>query len=89
MKLKPVSIYNKKNYKLIFLGKNFIEKHISSEEFKVEPITVEMLRKAKEFKLGKKHNKEMDTLRKKHAKERQTMQKNHITAVEKLAKGKE
>ena len=48
-----------------------------------------MLRKDKQYKLGKKHNKDMDTLRKKHAKERQTMQKNHITAIEKLAKGKE
>lgn len=59
------------------------------EELKLEPITLEFLRKEKSFKTGKKHQKELDTLRKKHMKERQTMQKNHCSAIEKLTKGKE
>jgi phosphatidylinositol phospholipase C beta len=59
------------------------------DEFKLPPCNYENLRKEKAFKLGKKVNKELDTLRKKHLKDRQTMQKNHCTAIEKLAKGKE
>lgn len=39
--------------------------------------------------MGKKHQKELDTLRKKHTKERQTMQKSHCSAIEKLTRGKE
>lgn len=39
--------------------------------------------------MGKKYQKDLDTLRKKHAKERQTMQKNHCSAFEKLTRGKE
>lgn len=39
--------------------------------------------------MGKKHQKELDTMRKKHAKERQAMQKNHCSAIEKLTRGKE
>lgn len=62
---------------------------ISAEVLKLEPITLESLKKEKGFKLGKKHQKELDTLRKKYAKERQTMQKNHCSAIDKLTKGKE
>jgi len=62
---------------------------ISAEALKLEPITLESLKKEKGFKMGKKHQKELDTMRKKHAKERQAMQKNHCSAIEKLTKGKE
>lgn len=62
---------------------------ISAEALKLEPITLESLKKEKGFKMAKKHQKELDTVRKKHAKERQTMQKNHCSAIEKLTKGKE
>lgn len=62
---------------------------ISVEVLKLEPITLESLKKEKGFKMGKKHQKELDTMRKKHAKERQTMQKNHCSAIEKLTRGKE
>lgn len=62
---------------------------ISAETLKLEPITLESLKREKGFKIGKKHQKELDTLKKKHAKERQTMQKNHCSAIEKLTKGKE
>lgn len=63
-----------------------------TDEWKLEPITYYTLRKEKVFlkgPLGKKQQKELDTLMKKHAKDRQTMQKNHVTAIEKLTKGKE
>lgn len=59
------------------------------EELKLEPITLEFLKKEKGFKIGKKHQKELDAMKKKHMKERQTMQKNHCSAIEKLTKGKE
>ncbi|XP_057321910.1 1-phosphatidylinositol 4,5-bisphosphate phosphodiesterase-like [Microplitis mediator] len=59
------------------------------EEFKPEPLTIDLLRKDKSYKAGKKQNKELDTLRKKHMKERQTMQKNHCAAIDKLIKGKD
>lgn len=59
------------------------------EELKLEPVTLEFLKKEKGFKPGKKHQKELDAMRKKHMKERQTMQKNHCSAIEKLTKGKE
>lgn len=62
---------------------------ISAEALKLEPITLEFLKKEKGFKFGKKYQKELDTMRKKHAKERQTMQKNHCSAIEKLTRGKE
>lgn len=62
---------------------------ISVEALKLEPITLESLKKEKGFKMGKKHQKELDTMRKKHAKERQAMQKNHCSAIEKLIRGKE
>lgn len=62
---------------------------MSTEEFKLEPITLDSLKKEKGFKPGKKHQKELDTMRKKHTKERQTLQKNHCSAIEKLTKGKE
>ncbi|XP_024886920.1 1-phosphatidylinositol 4,5-bisphosphate phosphodiesterase-like [Temnothorax curvispinosus] len=60
-----------------------------AEVLKLEPITLESLKKEKGFKMGKKHQKELDTMRKKHAKERQTMQKNHCSAIEKLTRGKD
>lgn len=60
-----------------------------TEVIKLEPITLDSLKKEKGFKLGKKHQKEFDAMRKKHTKERQTMQKNHCSAMEKLIKGKE
>ncbi|KYM81957.1 1-phosphatidylinositol-4,5-bisphosphate phosphodiesterase [Atta colombica] len=60
-----------------------------AETLKLEPITLESLKREKGFKIGKKHQKELDTLKKKHAKERQTMQKNHCSAIEKLTKGKD
>lgn len=63
--------------------------YIISEALKLEPITLEFLKKEKGFKMGKKHQKELDTLKKKHVKERQTMQKNHCGAIEKLTRGKE
>jgi len=50
---------------------------------------LESLKKEKGFKLGKKHQKELDAMRKKHLKEKQTMQKNHCSTIEKLTKGKE
>ncbi|CAG5089760.1 5-bisphosphate phosphodiesterase (Drosophila melanogaster) [Cotesia congregata] len=59
------------------------------EEFKPDPLTIDLLRKDKSYKAGKKQNKELDTLRKKHMKERQTMQKNHCAAIDKLIKGKD
>lgn len=62
---------------------------ISAEALKLDPITLESLKKEKGFKMGKKHQKELDTMRKKHAKEKQTMQKNHCNAIEKLTRGKE
>lgn len=62
---------------------------ISVEALKLEPVTLESLKKEKGFKLGKKHQKELDTMRKKHFKERQTMQKNHCSVIEKLTRGKE
>ncbi|XP_051174299.1 1-phosphatidylinositol 4,5-bisphosphate phosphodiesterase-like [Leptopilina boulardi] len=65
------------------------EEEAKAKEFKIEPITPETLRREKQFKLGKKHNKDMDTLKKKHAKERQAMQKNHIAAIERISKGKD
>ncbi|XP_020283715.1 1-phosphatidylinositol 4,5-bisphosphate phosphodiesterase-like [Pseudomyrmex gracilis] len=65
------------------------EEEAKKEELKLEPITLESLKKEKNFKLGKKHQKELDTMRKKHLKERQTMQKNHCSAIEKLTKGKD
>ncbi|XP_014229248.1 1-phosphatidylinositol 4,5-bisphosphate phosphodiesterase-like [Trichogramma pretiosum] len=65
------------------------EEKKKKEEFKLPPCNYENLRREKFFKLGKKMNKELDTLRKKHLKERQTMQKNHCTAIEKLTKGKD
>lgn len=58
-------------------------------EFKPEPITLDLLRQDKSYKIGKKQQKEMESLKKKHQKEKQTMQKNHCTAIEKLVKGKE
>lgn len=61
----------------------------ASEEWKPEPITLDVLRREKTFKLGKKQLQEMDKLKKKHLKERQTMQKNHCSAIDKLVKGKE
>ncbi|CAL7933813.1 unnamed protein product [Xylocopa violacea] len=65
------------------------EEKAKREEFKPEPITIETLRKEKSYKLGKKQQKELDTMRKKHLKERQTMQKNHCSAIDKLVKGKD
>ncbi|XP_076765770.1 1-phosphatidylinositol 4,5-bisphosphate phosphodiesterase [Xylocopa sonorina] len=65
------------------------EEKAKKEEFKPEPITIETLRKEKSYKLGKKQQKELDTMRKKHLKERQTMQKNHCSAIDKLVKGKD
>ncbi|XP_015595890.1 1-phosphatidylinositol 4,5-bisphosphate phosphodiesterase [Cephus cinctus] len=66
------------------------EEEAKKEEFKLEPVTVDFLRKDKGFsKTGKKQQKELDTMRKKHLKERQTMQKNHCTAIDKLTKGKD
>lgn len=62
---------------------------ISAEALKLDPITLESLKKEKGFKMGKKHQKELDTMRKKHTKEKQTMQKNHCNAIEKLTRGKE
>lgn len=59
------------------------------EEWKPEPITIDTLKKEKAYKLGKKQQKDLDTMRKKHLKERQTMQKNHCAAIDKLVKGKE
>ncbi|KAK0178655.1 hypothetical protein PV327_007528 [Microctonus hyperodae] len=58
-------------------------------EFKPEPITLNLLRQDKSYKIGKKQQKELESLKKKHLKEKQTMQKNHCTAIEKLAKGKD
>lgn len=69
--------------------KNYIEYYMIPEELKLEPITLESLRKEKGFKVGKKHQKELDAMRKKHLKEKQTMQKNHCSIIEKLTKGKE
>lgn len=63
--------------------------YLIPEELKLEPITLESLRKEKGFKIGKKHQKELDAMRKKYMKERQAMQKNHCSAIEKLTKGKE
>lgn len=58
-------------------------------EIKFEEISVEKLKAEKGFaKVGKKQQKELETLRKKHLKERQTFQKNHTTAAEKLGKGR-
>ncbi|XP_054000864.1 1-phosphatidylinositol 4,5-bisphosphate phosphodiesterase-like isoform X1 [Hylaeus anthracinus] len=65
------------------------EEEAKKEEYKPEPITIDTLRKEKTFKLGKKQQKELDTMRKKHLKERQTMQKNHCSAIDKLVKGKD
>ncbi|XP_017792663.1 PREDICTED: 1-phosphatidylinositol 4,5-bisphosphate phosphodiesterase-like isoform X1 [Habropoda laboriosa] len=65
------------------------EEKAKKEEYKPEPITIDLLRKEKSFKMGKKHLKEVDTMRKKHLKERQTMQKNHCSAIDKLMKGKD
>ncbi|CAK9818631.1 1-phosphatidylinositol 4,5-bisphosphate phosphodiesterase [Anthophora plagiata] len=65
------------------------EEKAKKEEYKPEPITIDLLRKEKSFKMGKKHLKEVDTMRKKHLKERQTMQKNHCAAIDKLVKGKD
>lgn len=65
------------------------EEEAKKEEFKLEAITLDSLRKEKGFKMGKKQQKEYDTMKKKHLKERQTMQKNHCTAIEKLTKGKD
>ncbi|XP_053974443.1 1-phosphatidylinositol 4,5-bisphosphate phosphodiesterase-like isoform X1 [Hylaeus volcanicus] len=65
------------------------EEEAKKEEYKPEPITIDSLRKEKTFKLGKKQQKELDTMRKKHLKERQTMQKNHCSAIDKLVKGKD
>ncbi|KAH0956604.1 hypothetical protein HN011_004935 [Eciton burchellii] len=59
------------------------------EVLKLEPITLDSLKKEKGFKLSKKHQKELNAMRKKHAKERQAMQKNHCSAIEKLTKGKD
>jgi len=56
---------------------------------KLEPITLDSLKKEKGFKLNKKHQKELNAMRKKHTKEKQAMQKNHCSAIEKLIKGKE
>ncbi|XP_017892907.1 1-phosphatidylinositol 4,5-bisphosphate phosphodiesterase-like [Ceratina calcarata] len=65
------------------------EEKAKKAEWKPETITIDLMKKEKTYKLGKKQLKELDTLRKKHQKERQTMQKNHCTAIEKLAKGKD
>ncbi|XP_011155850.2 1-phosphatidylinositol 4,5-bisphosphate phosphodiesterase [Solenopsis invicta] len=65
------------------------EEEAKKEALKLEPITLEFLKKEKGFKFGKKYQKELDTMRKKHAKERQTMQKNHCSAIEKLTRGKD
>ncbi|KYQ55913.1 1-phosphatidylinositol-4,5-bisphosphate phosphodiesterase [Trachymyrmex zeteki] len=65
------------------------EEEAKKEALKLEPITLEFLKKEKGFKMGKKHQKELDTLKKKHVKERQTMQKNHCGAIEKLTRGKD
>ncbi|XP_008206467.2 1-phosphatidylinositol 4,5-bisphosphate phosphodiesterase isoform X1 [Nasonia vitripennis] len=65
------------------------EERKKREEFKLPPCTYENLRREKFFKLGKKMNKEFDTMKKRHLKEQQTMQKNHCTAIEKLTKGKD
>ena len=65
------------------------EEQKKKDEWKLEPITLDTLRKDKAYKAGKKFLKDMDTMKKKHLKERQTMQKNHVTAIEKLTKGKE
>ncbi|KAF7989040.1 hypothetical protein HCN44_007350 [Aphidius gifuensis] len=59
------------------------------EEFKPEIITLDVLRKEKTNKIGKKQQKEYETMKKKHEKERLTMQKNHCTTIDKLIKGKE
>lgn len=73
---------------LIFLRRSFFF-FIFTEEFKPPPITLDILRKEKAYKAGKKQTKEMETMKKKHLKEKQTMQKNHCVAMEKLSKGKE
>ena len=65
------------------------EEEAKKEEFKPEPITLDLLRREKSFKQGKKLQKDLDTMRKKHLKERQTMQKNHCSAIDKLVKGKD
>jgi len=75
-------------YHLLYM-RYICNSYVISEALKLEPITLEFLKKEKGFKMGKKHQKELDTMKKKHAKERQTMQKNHCSAIEKLTKGKE
>ena len=65
------------------------EEEAKKEEYKPEPITLDLLRREKTFKQGKKLQKDLDTMRKKHLKERQTMQKNHCSAIDKLVKGKD
>ncbi|XP_071863196.1 1-phosphatidylinositol 4,5-bisphosphate phosphodiesterase [Bombus fervidus] len=65
------------------------EEKAKKEEWKPEPITIDTLKKEKAYKLGKKQQKDLDTMRKKHLKERQTMQKNHCAAIDKLVKGKD
>lgn len=59
------------------------------EELKLEPITLDSLKKEKGFKMGKKQQKELDMMKKKYMKEKQTMQKNHCSTIDKLTKGKE
>ena len=59
------------------------------EEFKLEPITCDMLKQEKGFlKATKKQQKEIDSLAKKQKKERETCLGNQCKAIEKLAKSK-
>lgn len=75
---------------MYFFVRNFsCNTYNESDNFKLDPLNFINLKKEKSFKMGKKLNKDHDTLKKKQAKERQAMQKKHTTDLEKLTKGRE
>uniref|UniRef100_A0A1B6KIL1 1-phosphatidylinositol 4,5-bisphosphate phosphodiesterase n=2 Tax=Graphocephala atropunctata TaxID=36148 RepID=A0A1B6KIL1_9HEMI len=59
------------------------------EDIKFEDINLESLKNEKAFqKIGRKQQKELDTMRKRHLKEKMSIQKQQCSAIEKSVKGK-
>ncbi|XP_026330630.1 1-phosphatidylinositol 4,5-bisphosphate phosphodiesterase isoform X2 [Hyposmocoma kahamanoa] len=82
------------NMKQLGIEESGPEKKVTIEEKKeeplvFEPITVETLRQEKGFvKTGRKHQKDLETMRKRHSKEKMALQKQQCSTLEKMIKGK-
>lgn len=63
------------------------DEEIKKEEYKIENITIEMVKSNKFYlRSVRKHHKELESLKKKHSKERSSIQKQQCLAIEKVNK---